>query len=1579
MGEENIKLRSKATTPVIGLLGKSITSALTIAGILVMTICLSIPFVHTAPEECAMLIYTDVKAEPSIMRDTHGTCPENGGKRAFVLEKGTNSRQPKVTEASPTKGQRFGCVSEKTCKLLIAGAGLVTGDHVYLVVGDDEPCPPTRISTDANLVTSSKIIDVSTLTVFGALESRSNMTSVTLFDVPPLRAGKYSICYASNLALRSSPPMASDLHYFAGPLNVDSSVLLNCDFEGEMCVFKVFNDDSRELDLPWKLHSGPTYDPSIEPSHDNTPGTGPSFDHTKGEGKDGSYLYMKSPGFVAGATATIISPLFTYPSGTYCFKLFYHMYGDDVNSIRAYVRTIKDKFKERRNWGKPLFVRIGDHGDEWLEGGFEFLSNGIDPQQIIIEGLAGYSEKGDLALDDISINTGKCPPSVLQDSNRDFICGEVRLNTGNWSGEKSWYLEGAVSCAGRGYSFDQLQGGWQPCCVPNYGNYTVVLKDRFGDGWSGSQVQFKFFDEIFTFGEDFDVTAGSEKKYNLVVGLLQISRVEGKSGSIALEVTVMIPDSFVWCGAALEGSPAPTVDILKKYGIRAKNKATKVGDKIRLVIKNEEGERLALRPNQNYEVYCYAESAAANIVESESADYKMDDAQVLSSKVLVTTDGDPPQLEIHGIEPTMFDISVTFSVDEPATVWCYAAEQTSDSDTKKHTIAEIKTNGKKRKLQSSDVNSLQEILLKKLMPDTFYNVMCCAEDLAQPKPNVMPVESVRSLSKTIMTQAKVPKISIISYKTFARGFSIIVRADTPCVISCGAAMAGSPYPTKEDVRRVGATATVKDTSKNAELEVRGVPQNTRYTVYCIANSLNGNMEMSESDMIETAIEVTSFGKFCEIPTEPKTLSEGEATPFDPILPEEEFKVKEFITSKRELGFDGVYRTTLYINKDEIIDYLDNGGAFPKRYARVRAGRCVNGVGEFLQLKVGPLDATQMTYKEIGKPVITDCGGYTPQGVFGRRLLDVSHEEELSEMLKESFGYDFGIKKCKDESAKYKCLEFGPVVYEQDNDRGKLSYTWVGLRTPLGDIVPFYFIFKTDYADMSEPFKGNLKNHFTDYIKEIDAYWYNGDMFSTLENLLEAYRDGRIKVVRPENLIEKRIEAEIKIAEEKEVKARRLAPGLPGPDPTGRSGLEYRAAPEHSEPQGKRFTIKSSPGSECYTINYIGWEMTVMNDRDTSLRLYNIKFNGHRIAFEMGVMEALAHYTVAERNWFFLDSWYGGLGSAARPVRPGVECATTGITLFYDGSLCVFEMDLGRPIRSHWKAGELRDGAPHHALVLRQMLTVSNYDYVTDYYFHNSGAFQGTMSFTGELYAGVEIPWYSLRQHFFGTQVSSSMRMGGLHNHICAWKIDFDIGKYKSNSILWKEVTKDPLRFGAHKMDAWYAETESQGYWKHNDTRPLHYFVVDESHTVYGNVGGYVLLPQAHLHVPQEEYELYQGPASFALYKLLTSVYKENEIEASLPRDNKYPGRPAVDVDRYIEDDEVLRHRDVVTWISDGVWHVPLIEDMPLTLCLGNTLGWLSKPANFFTEDPSMDLHNAVAGDSQDPGTCAMMRSELKRG
>eukprot|EP01068_Selenidium_serpulae_P012488 Selendium_serpulae@DN5829_c0_g1_i2.p2 len=130
-------------------------------------------------------------------------------------------------------------------------------------------------------------------------------------------------------------------------------------------------------------------------------------------------------------------------------------------------------------------------------------------------------------------------------------------------------------------------------------------------------------------------------------------------------------------------------------------------------------------------------------------------------------------------------------------------------------------------------------------------------------------------------------------------------------------------------------------------------------------------------------------------------------------------------------------------------------------------------------------------------------------------------------------------------------------------------------------------------------------------------------------------------------------------------------------------------------------------------------------------------------------------------------------------------------------------------------------------------------------------------------------------------------------------------------------------------------------------------------------------------IEQPDFEVYSGPAAWTHRPISTSVFKYDELDVTLPRDNKYAKRPAVDLDLYFDDDESVRHADVVTWISCGVWHIPVIEDFPQTVPIGNALGFLAKTANLWPEDTSMNLRNALGGTAQDVGTCAVVRLSME--
>ncbi|XP_033123978.1 MAM and LDL-receptor class A domain-containing protein 1-like [Anneissia japonica] len=160
----------------------------------------------------------------------------------------------------------------------------------------------------------------------------------------------------------------------------------NCDFEDPyICYF-----DQDELDdFDWIRTSGST----------PTSGTGPTYDHTYGT-LQGSYMYIETsyPRY-NGETARLWTSSYPATNGT-CVKWFYHMYGATVNTLNVYIVNTEGTV------GAPAWANRNDRGNIWRLGKLSVETKSAF--QIVFEGIVGSSDKGDIALDDVSIIDGAC-------------------------------------------------------------------------------------------------------------------------------------------------------------------------------------------------------------------------------------------------------------------------------------------------------------------------------------------------------------------------------------------------------------------------------------------------------------------------------------------------------------------------------------------------------------------------------------------------------------------------------------------------------------------------------------------------------------------------------------------------------------------------------------------------------------------------------------------------------------------------------------------------------------------------------------------------------------------------------------------------------------------------------------------------------------------------------------------------------------------------------------------------------------------------------------------------------------------
>jgi len=1511
--------------------------------------------------ECVSRIYADPEGVPT--STINRQCGDTGASKAFLITSRSLGSPPAIEEIKPRGGVDLQCQAETPCSLAVEGVGLREGDAVELVLlreGDErtaeEACPSLGSRRSVEVVPGVSRVS----RVLG----NSSQDTAAVVDVGTPPAGRYAVCYASSLAVgEGGSPGPRDFQYAVGLLDVGSG-FWGCDFESGKCGMETTSSgETGDIEVLFKRTQGPA-------SEDRE--TGPRVDNTLGT-EEGHYLVLNSSDFLPGASAIVYSPPLALPQGSQCLNFAYHMYGRDVNALRVYTpRWMAAPSAEKI--GAPSWIKVGNQGNRWRTGRLTVESDGQSPVLIVFEGVKGTGEQSIVALDDISLAPGACTEDGSaggrsRGAPSELLCGEVRLRTGSHARDKSWFVEGAVSCSGRGYSADNLANEWRPCCLPRLGDYTLTLQDAYGDGWTGSVLEFRFLGQTFSFGEDFS-SSGAEASYTLSVGVMSITEAKGSSNAIELTVQTKEAGSPVWCAAQPAGGPALSPRAVRTTGRQSSTAVQEAGGSVTVRLGG-------LQENQDYDVFCYTEAGGM------TAD------EVAATRMTVTTDNEAPTVTIQGVDSKLREATARVSVNEAGRVWCVA-----NSGGYVPTDPVFRADGESWEVERDGVGEAEEISFKNLQPDTEYFLFCTAEDDALPTPNRVPQSRLITMMTTFRTEAQLPQLSFIGHRFTAQALLIEVQLDVPGAVTClEYPVTQNARPSESTINYAGTEVVVPKPETSVEVELKDVSPGGEYLVYCRAASSGGTEKQPIASMWENAYLVEPFREFCEIPGFPKTVEDAtERTVFDVMTPDEENVVRAFMGRQIDLGLLGVYRITLMPDKKAITDFLDKGGEKPKRYARVRAGSCRNGEGLYRQFRVGPLEGatafgsstTEMTYEELGEPVPVSCEGWVMDGPFGRRRR-LSQLKDLDSLIQESFGYPMlGPHNADKGIAKNGGLIPGPLLHHKKSDD-----LWLGFKTPTGVVVPLWFLLDAPEIHIEEgedgqPTKNSAKAVWAEFKKrlEFDTHTvrgveYNRQFFNSVDELMEEYakcQDGTgectLKTVTPDECHERHEERRSLSQQGR----RRLQPHG---GPNSRGDLDYRWIPEHYNPAGPRYTLVSSGFGFNYNVTYVGWSFVTNWDRDKSLQLWDVRFNGQRMAYEIGLQEALAHYTVHESDWWFLDSWFGGLGSAMRKLFKGIECPQHATMIGPIDNLCIFEWDRAKPLRSHYLNNALTVGTPGTALVLRCIITVSNYDYILDYIFHPNGAFQSELSFTGELYMGIEVPQvYSAEQDGYGFRVNAQNRMGTLHSHQGLWKVDLDVGGDAENdSVYWDEVQPDDSTLGGMMLNREYKETEKAASLPADKHSHYLYHVADETKSTFRNDFSYWILPYEDLKVLQPDYALYDGPASWTKYKFASTVYKESELDCQLPRDNKFTTQPAMELDRMVDNDENIRGADVVTWISSGVWHTPSSEDMPVTYALGNTLGFLVKPFNIWDTDTSDELHNGIGGNAKDPGSCAIVRDK----
>uniref|UniRef100_A0A8C6T0L2 Amine oxidase n=1 Tax=Neogobius melanostomus TaxID=47308 RepID=A0A8C6T0L2_9GOBI len=452
---------------------------------------------------------------------------------------------------------------------------------------------------------------------------------------------------------------------------------------------------------------------------------------------------------------------------------------------------------------------------------------------------------------------------------------------------------------------------------------------------------------------------------------------------------------------------------------------------------------------------------------------------------------------------------------------------------------------------------------------------------------------------------------------------------------------------------------------------------------------------------------------------------------------------------------------------------------------------------------------------------------------------------------------------------------------------------------------------------------------------VEKVWFNGVFYNSVEELVESYELGVLE--------------ELTLPDEDDIYSTYIPRGQSN-TPTDIHGAKL------VEPQGHRYYIDKN------FVEYAGWSFSYRVRSSAGLQVFDLCFNGERIAYEISLQEAIAFYagdTPAAMQTKYIDAGWA-MGASSFELAPGIDCPeiATFVDLYhffdtdkpvrFKNALCVFEMTTGMPLRRHFNSNfsggyNFYAGLENTVLVLRTTSTVYNYDYIWDFLFYQNGVVEVRCSATGYIHA----TFFTPNGLNYGSKVFHYV-LGNLHTHLIHFKVDLDIAgrensfetidlKYVNFTNPWSPkhfVVQSKLQRTEHKT-----ERSAKNKWGHHKGYRIQY----NSH--------------AHTVLPRGWRE--ENGISWARYPLAVTRHRDSESSSSSIYTQNDPWEPAVSFEDYIRNNEDIVNQDLVAWVTVGFLHIPHSEDIPNTATPGNSVGFFLRPFNFFNEDPSLSSRSTV--------------------
>ncbi|KAL1637202.1 hypothetical protein SLS56_000861 [Neofusicoccum ribis] len=625
------------------------------------------------------------------------------------------------------------------------------------------------------------------------------------------------------------------------------------------------------------------------------------------------------------------------------------------------------------------------------------------------------------------------------------------------------------------------------------------------------------------------------------------------------------------------------------------------------------------------------------------------------------------------------------------------------------------------------------------------------------------------------------------------------------------------------------------------------------------------------------------------------------------------------------------------NKTDSLAYIDNGAAAPQRYAHVVLDNRATENPYYEDLLVGPLPIKNGTthYEPLDYPFTRKSAGRIRNldadydSIYTNWVLNIT--ASITDITQELWG---GTVLGKDDDV--------ADVWEQDplwQDDGIIHwYQFWGYATDNFD--------EETLLPLGLYFSGNITGRDPS-LWTFEGWLYNNEFYTTTEEFRTAFSSPGFE---------------------------KLKPNVGGPwAATDQQGevpeLDTLSPPVPVAPMGSRYFVDEA---ERY-VKWMDFEFYIAFTRDTGMSIFDIKYKGERIIYELGLQEALAHYAgndPIQSGTAYLDSFYG-FGPYSFQLVPGYDCPayatylnstyyTDETTHTHVDSICLFESTADYPIQRHSTRGYV-SVTKNVFFTVRNICTIGNYDYMFSYSFYMDGSLHVEVRASGYIQSA-----YWAHNGDYGFQIHDALS-GSMHDHVLNFKLDMDVlgtdNTLTTTTLVptaevypWsKGKARNTMKL-ARSMVA--SEDDGKLMWPANGA--TEYTVANLNATnAYGEPRGYRIMPSSGtIHLTVEDSSNLANAANWAGHDLFVTRQKDTEPRSAHPRNTQDVHDPLVDFDAFF-DGEPLVQEDLVIWFNLGMHHVPHTGDLPNTVFTTAHSGLHILPLNYLPGDPSRQTVNMV--------------------